>query len=433
VISARLALAILAATLAACGDVPKPFRHDGAAPPLARPKMERGVTIRPLAGYDHAEQLAAAFAKALEGREIPASVRTGPAFGHVVEGVIDGGVIDGGVAEGGVAVWSLKAPDGTEAATLRQRLPAQPDPIGLKRAAAEAMAVLAQPLSVDPDAIPRQAPGAARIERPSARLVTMAGLPGDGDRTLNNAIRTALGRAGVTIKDDGEFVVQGAVTVTSLSTIEDNVLVVWTVKRARDNSQVASIDQGGAVPRGRLTLPWGSLARDIAEGGAAGIAQAVRHAQAKGPSQPEASPPPPPPAAEPQVVPITEPQVVPITEPQVVPITEPQGVPTTEPRAQAQPAVMQAQGQPPPDPTMFTEPRPADIRAQDSSEQKTEARSAAPPAPAIMLPPPPRPSIAKLAQTVKTAKPVKVRAAAGNRAKAITKPLPSSPIKRAQR
>lgn len=372
---ARVALAILALTLAACGDIPQPFRHDGAAPRLARPKMERGITIRPLAGYEHAAPLAAALAKAMEAREIPSLVRTGPAFGHVIEGVAE---------EGGIVAWSLKGPDGAEAATLRQRLPETADPARLKRAATEAVAVLAQPLSIDPDAIPRQVSGAARAALPSARLVALAGLPGDGDKALNGAIRAALSRAGMTLGDDGDYIVQGAVTVTPLTSTEDNVLVVWTVKHAQDGSPIASIDQGGAVPRGRLALPWGALARDIAEGGAAGIAQAVRHAQTQPKPQPQAQP-------------------------------EPQ------PHSQVQP---------PPDPTMFTEPRPADIRAQDSSEQQKEARSTDQPAPAMMPPPPPRPSPAK---TVTAVTPVKVKAVAGNRAKAITKPVPSSRIKRAQR
>lgn len=378
----RSSLLVLAVLLAGCGEVPQPFRHDeSGVPRLARPKMVRGITIRPLDGYDHAEPLAAALAKAMEARDIPALVRTGPAFGHVIEGARD---------DAGTVVWSLRAPDGTEAATMRQRLPDSPDPARIKRAAAEAVAVLAEPLSIDPDALPRQAPGAARVDRPAARLVPLTGLPGDGDKSLTAALRTALERAGVSVREDADIVVHGSVTVTPHSSTEDNVLVVWTVKRTRDGGQLARIDQGGAVPKGRLSLPWGSLARDIAEGGAAGIAEVARHARA----QPAA---PPAPAAEVQ----------------------------PEPVAAAQPA---------PDPTMFTEPRPADIRAQDSSEQQTEARTAAQPAP-VIAPPPPKASAVKPARTVTKAVPVKAKAKAvkGVRAKATTKPVPSSRIKRAQR
>lgn len=387
-LSSLLALAIV--LLAGCGEVPRPFRHDeNAVPRLARPKMERGVTIRPLDGYEHADSLATALAKAMEAREIPALVRTGPAFGHVVEGIVD---------DSGTVLWVLRAPDGAEAATTRQRLSDLSNPARLKHLATEAVAVLATPLSTDPDALPQSNTAAAMVERPSARLVPLAGLPGDGDKSLNAALRTALERAGIAVRDDSDLIVQGSITVTPHSAIEDNVLVVWTVKRAKDGSQLGSIDQGGAVPRGRLNLPWGSLARDIAEGGAAGIAEVARHArkarEAEIKTQPEA------------------PRV-----PEAAP--EPVG-----------------SAQPPADPTMFTETRPTDIRAQDSSEQKIEAPTAAPPAPVIALPPPPRPSLVKPVKSVKPVKkaiPVKAKAVKGGRAKAITKPVPSSRITRAQR
>lgn len=380
-----LLLAAAALLLAGCGEVPQPFRHDGAPPRLARPKLERGVTIRPLDGYEHADAFAAALVKAMEGRDVPALVGRGPAFGHVVEGSPE---------DGGMVVWTLKTPDGAEAASYRQRLPDAPEPARLKRAAADAATVLAQPLSLDPDAVPRMVPGAGRSERPTARLVTLAGLPGDGDKSLNAAIRSALERAGVTIGDDGEFVVQGAVTVTPRGPGEDEVLVVWTVKRAKDGSQLASIDQGGTVPRGRLALPWGSLARDIAEGGAVGIAQVTRHARAKAPAD---SPPP-------------------------EPRREPEG--TREPGASADPAAA---------PTMFTEQRPADIRAQDSREQQTEARTAAQPVPTIVPAPRPKASLTKPVKTATKAVPVRAKAVKGGRVKATTKPVPSSRIQRPQR
>ena len=46
--AAVLGSVLVAALAAACGDIPQPFRHDDeGVPRLARPKMTRGVTIRP--------------------------------------------------------------------------------------------------------------------------------------------------------------------------------------------------------------------------------------------------------------------------------------------------------------------------------------------------------------------------------------------------
>ncbi|HLO75329.1 MAG TPA: hypothetical protein VK196_02590, partial [Magnetospirillum sp.] len=89
------AIAVLAATataLAACGDLPQPFRHEGAPSSLARPKLTRGVTVRPPGEGPEARALADALVRALEDQEVPALVHEGPAFGHVIDGEMrDGG------------------------------------------------------------------------------------------------------------------------------------------------------------------------------------------------------------------------------------------------------------------------------------------------------------------------------------------------------
>jgi hypothetical protein len=110
--------------------------------------------------------------------------------------------------------------------------------------------------------------------------VTMAplhGLPGDGDKTLTAALKRALERSGLVVKDEGAaYMVEGKVTVAPGLPGEDTVTVAWILKRVEDGTQLANIGQSGAVPRGRLAGPWGSLARDIAEGGAAGLMEVIR-------------------------------------------------------------------------------------------------------------------------------------------------------------
>lgn len=364
---ARVAAGLAALMVAACGDIPQPFRHDGSPPDLARPKLVRGVTIRPLAGYEAAGPLAAAMVKAMEDREIAAIVRDGPAFGPVVEGR---------AVEDGVVEWRLLGPDGTEAALHRQRLPAGADPARLKRLAADAVAALALPLSTDPDALPRR--DIATGPRPTVRLVPLAGLPGDGDKTLNAALKKALDRAGLILAEDGEYLVQGSVLLSPVSATEENLALNWVVRRARDNMMLASIDQGGAVPRGRLSVAWGGLARDIAEGGAAGIFEVVQAARRKTSS----------------------------------------GL-TLPPEATLA------------GPTQFTEPRPTDIREPDPREHKDEARNAAEPA-VENAPPPPEASPTKPAKATVKASAGKA-GANGGRAKGKPVAVKPSRVKRPQR
>lgn len=273
-LAAALVLALAGAGLAACGDIPQPFRHDDdGVPRLARPKMTRGVTVRPPDGSVEARALADSLVRALEDQEVPALVHEGPAFGHI----IDGQLRDGGKT---LSVrWALKAPDGSEAVatvhTVARSLLDQNNPLLLKRAAVTAATALAGPLA-DPDALPvKGAAPAVADKRPTVTVAPLRGLPGDGDRSLAEAIKRALGRGGLLVKDDAaDYMVEGTVTVAPGLPGEDTVTVAWVVKRG-NGAELGRIAQDGGVPRGRLSQAWGSMARDIAEGGAAGVAEVV--------------------------------------------------------------------------------------------------------------------------------------------------------------
>ncbi|HTH15499.1 MAG TPA: hypothetical protein VL974_02495 [Magnetospirillum sp.] len=263
-------LLLVAGSLGACGDIPQPFRHEDNVPALARPKMTRGVTVRPPADDESGRTLALAMVQALEEQEIPATLQEGPAFGHV---------IDGELAERGGDVlvrWHLKTPDGRELATQVQSVPklvlAKAEPKQMQRMAVGPAVAFANPLA-DPDARPSQAP--ARDLRTAVSLVPLKGLPGDGDKTLVEALRRALQRGGLMVKDDADYVIEGKVTVAPGLPGEDTVTVAWIVKRAKSGEELGNIGQSGGVPHGRLAQPWGTLARDIAEGGASGVVQVV--------------------------------------------------------------------------------------------------------------------------------------------------------------
>lgn len=261
----RLALAALALLgLAACETVPKPFRHDdGAVSALARPKMGRGIAVRLGAAIPAGQSLGAALVKGFEEREVPASLRRGPGFGRTIEVEADGVTIK----------WRMLAADGAEMDSWTT-----PGSLPAAQAAAAAVARV-MPLLEDPDAKPQV--GTAKLPPPArVRLTPMRGLPGDGDTALLQALTKALSRQGVAVADPSPYTVVGVVAVTPAGATEDTVTVSWLVKQGDAGGvELARIDQGGAVPRGRLNLPWGSLARDIAEGGATSIAEVVRMAE----------------------------------------------------------------------------------------------------------------------------------------------------------
>lgn len=256
--------------LAACETVPKPFRHEeGVISALARPKLGRGIALRPSGDLASADLLMEAVIKAFEDREVPVSLRQGPGFGRVIEATPEGQP-----PQGQTIVWRLLAADGSEMSRVVTPPATQP-----KLAAAQVAAQF-YPLLEDPDAKPQITAGTNLPPRPKVRIEPMKGLPGDGDTVLPQALAKALGRERIDVADIAPYTVVGVITVAPSGANDDIVTISWLVKR--DNAggpQLASIDQGGAVPRGRLNLPWGSMARDIAEGGASGVAEVVRLAE----------------------------------------------------------------------------------------------------------------------------------------------------------
>jgi hypothetical protein len=363
----RLWLPLLAGAvlLAGCGEIPQPFRHEGPPPALVRPKMGRGIVVRPVAGPP---QLAESVVAALEEREIPAIVSSAPASGHVIEAVP--------VADG--LTWSLTAPDGAVLASVRQPTPPAawdgPDAVRLKRAATEIAAALAAGLS-DPDAQPRLDARPVELARPRVRIDPIAGLPGDGGPALTESLSRALRSSGIDVVRSGAaYVLRAVASVTPAKGGDDLLAVSWQLKRAVGGAQLAAIDQEGEVPRGRLSQPWGALARDIAEGGASGIIQVVRAAERESP------------------------------------------------------APREADGDFPPSP--FTEIRPAAIGKADSSEQKSEARPTPTRAAVTDKAPPkvtPKKPVTAKAGKAKPAKGGKAGPAKAKKGSSSTSPAPRTP------
>lgn len=267
----RPLLLVLCLAMTGCGQIPQPFRHDGTMDGIARPNMTRGVTVRPVESLPDGALLAQSVVKALEHHEIPAAMRTGPAIGATLEG--RPARQDG--ANG--LEWVMQHPDGTVQTIGFASLPPgafrAAEPEALRRHGAAIADQVAASFNADAQAVAGDPE--APSNRPRIRLAPITGLPGDGDTALPAALSRALDLAGmIPVDSDPDYVLEGRVTITPGRPGEEILAVAWVLKNA-DGSDLGIISQEGAVPAGSLHLPWGGLARDIAQGGAAGISEAL--------------------------------------------------------------------------------------------------------------------------------------------------------------
>ncbi len=285
---ALLAAVLLA--LAACGQLPRPFKPG---------ETKEGVNLRALA-YDSTVVVLP------PDGDLPAD--PGPITealrdALLAEGLIatgwqeqDGGLQLAGRAEvrpvaGGqeilVADWAIEGPEGP-LARFRQRraLPLGAwqagEPETARAVAAEVAAALA------PQLLGPATPEAVIAGFPGARLAVLpvTGAPGDGDEALAASLRLALERAevplveapggiggGITAPEDlapEDLAVRGTVETTPPAEGQQQVTIVWRLVDG-SGAELGKIEQANAVPAGSLDGPWGRIATLVARGAAAGL------------------------------------------------------------------------------------------------------------------------------------------------------------------
>ncbi|EME68397.1 hypothetical protein H261_18597 [Paramagnetospirillum caucaseum] len=254
--------------LGACGDLPQPFRHDGINAAMA-PPGPRGVVVRLPDDSPSAAALSRAIVKRLMDQDIPASSRS----------AVSGSWVLAAETETTIAAktlrWRLIVPDGETPGEFLQTLPAalwdKAGPATIDRLADEVVARYAAVLhgeTAETAAAPPRVPG--------VRLEPVAGLPGDGDSALPKALGRALQRLGLRLGGaEAELAVRGRVALVPGRPGEEVLDVTWIVLDARTGEELGKAAQQGALPKGRLSGPWGALAGDIAAGGAEGIADII--------------------------------------------------------------------------------------------------------------------------------------------------------------
>ena len=277
------ALALLA--LAACGDLPQPFRGNpgGMAGRLVVPPPYRVAVPVPEAAMltgTESEAFARAIAQALLKREVPAVAedplpldwrlavvmrlegnRVGPRYA-----LYDPDGAPQGVAEGS----PLPARDWSRPTAA---LLADVANDAARRAADLLLRAEAGRKSTNPAALAAAGP-------PRIYLLPVRGAPGDGNESLTARMREALGDQGILAQDvaDGAgFAADGRVNVVPVGRGMQRVEILWIVSR-RDGQDLGRVLQMNEIPAGLLDRHWGDIAFAAAAEAAGGVQRVIENA-----------------------------------------------------------------------------------------------------------------------------------------------------------
>ena len=274
-LSVRSLPLLLIAGLAACQPLPQPFQSDGrarAANTLLRPVGETSMFIVPVAGLPDAEgkALADAVAVALAEKDIPASTTARSRLSSVLTVTLE--------PRGADAAWSWteRHPDnrqeGQTGQMLGLALPRLNEPASVKQAAKTIAAGISSHIN-------QALAAAAPVETGPAKLAVKecTGAPGDGNRSLRQAMRELLILGGQPPLPDtagADYVIGCDVKVWQDGPSSERVAIEWVLL---DNagSRLGEVKQGNRIPRGQLAQAWGNTAHIIAQGGWQGLSEII--------------------------------------------------------------------------------------------------------------------------------------------------------------
>jgi hypothetical protein len=297
-------------TVSACQPLPHPFADDRPPASLLRVRDSAGISIAPIEGGPPAaaSKLGAAVASALVKHDIPASDRTTNLTSYLLYGRLEAQRPRSG-QETVAAHWQLQDASGrlvgerttrleapvktwetgadaviarlaeASAAEIAPLLADEPPP------GAEAVAGLAEAPGGKAEAVAPRAEAAAAKTNEAGRtriaIRPLSGAPGDGAKSLANAIATVLKRQDLTVIDNAnakaDVILDGQVTVATVKPDKQHVKIVWHVRRA-DGVEVGTVGQENDVPKGMLDGAWGDVAYSVAIAGADGLMQVIARA-----------------------------------------------------------------------------------------------------------------------------------------------------------
>jgi hypothetical protein len=276
-------LALLA--LAACGDLPQPFRGNpgGMAGRLVVPPPYRLAIPIPDAAMltaTESEAFAKAMAEALLKREVPTVADTPLPLDWrlAVDMRLEGNRV--------VPRYALFDPDGapqgvTEGNAIPARDWARPSAAlfadvandAARRAADLLLRAEAARKSTAPSALTAAGP-------PRVYLLPVRGAPGDGNESLTARMRDSLGDNGILaqeVADGAGFATDGRVNVVPVGRGMQRVEILWIVSR-RDGQELGRVLQMNEIPAGLLDRHWGDIAFAAAAEAAGGVQRVIENA-----------------------------------------------------------------------------------------------------------------------------------------------------------
>ncbi len=272
--------------LAACGDLPQPFRGQPGelAARLARPPAYRVAVPVPTASLqepDRAADYAQALAEALLAQAVPTVAGEPLPLDWVVE------VTATRQAAGIQPRYILRDADGAVLGEAGGRMVGSRDwqggdAAGLRRAAAEGAAAVAA-MVARVDALRRT--GDERAVGAAPRVVLLRqvrGAPGDGNRSLTARMAERLAGLGYQVQDQAEgagYAVEGVVEMAPSGRGMQRIEIVWTISR-RDGHDLGRVLQLNEVPAGSLNGLWGDVAFVVAQEAAGGVRDVIANAEA---------------------------------------------------------------------------------------------------------------------------------------------------------
>ena len=300
------AVLVTAALLASCQPLPHPFADDRPSASLLRIPDSAGISIAPIEGGPSAaaRKLGAAVASALVQHDIPASDRTTSLTSYLLYGRLDAQTSRSG-QQTVTAHWRLQDAAGhlvgerttrVEAlakawdtgdekviAGLAETSAAEIAPLLADGASASAQVEAASGKTETAASDKTEAAGAKTEDAGRTRIVIRpaSGAPGDGAKSLANAIALVLKRQDLTVLQDAnanaDVILDGEVTVKPVNADKQHVKILWRVRRS-DGVEVGTVGQENDVPKGMLDGPWGDIAYSVAIAGADGLMQVIARA-----------------------------------------------------------------------------------------------------------------------------------------------------------
>ena len=129
---------------------------------------------------------------------------------------------------------------------------------------------------------------------PKIRIGQVTGAPGDGDRSLPNALKMTMGQDGVPLTEDvakADFTLIAKIAKEPVKDGTESIAITWQV--VDQKGQVAGeITQSNEIKAGALDGAWGQTAFDIALAAESGLGDMLSEirARATGAAEPEESP-----------------------------------------------------------------------------------------------------------------------------------------------